>query len=126
MQTQMYLMIAFMTLAVLIAIGFIVYLVRRSWSARAGKVVPARGSRDRFAYTPRCAKCGRDMRPGWIVASRGIIWRSDEQGLSNLAPVWDSLANTVNWGFGARGVRAWRCRECDTVFFDHSVQVKNV
>ena len=72
----------------------------------------------------RCPKCGVGMKPGFAIASRGLLWREAGSTAKNmLYGKFEPLTNTMNWTMTPRFNRAWRCEQCEYVLLDASAMV---
>jgi len=79
----------------------------------------------KIAGTPelKCPKCNDYMDVGYTIASRGLLFRKQEEKFKPVAT--DKLIpNTANLGFGMKENLAWKCNNCKLVLIDYSCQVK--
>ena len=66
-----------------------------------------------------CPKCNREMKTGFSIASRGIIWR-DKNEKRSLFAMNRLLPNTLNMGFKVKENLTWNCKNCELLIFDYS------
>ncbi|MFH1194673.1 MAG: PF20097 family protein [bacterium] len=69
-----------------------------------------------------CHKCRKEMTPGFVLVSRGILFFELNEKLSPfLSSIQNKvLKNTVNMGMKYLFNKSWRCKECEVVTIDHS------
>ena len=82
-------------------------------------------SQGQISYS--CPKCGVEMKRGFIVAGRGIVWRNEtEKPKSIFTAIHKSLGNTINLTMSVKENRAWKCDNCKYVLIDHSTLVGKI
>ncbi len=75
----------------------------------------------------RCPKCDKEMKRGFIVAARGIVWRDEsDRPISILSQRYKFLENTMNITISRKENRAWRCEDCQYVLIDYSTFVGKI
>ena len=74
--------------------------------------------------TYKCPKCGKVMENGFIAASRGILYRAnDEKPLGQFIGPKTLLKNTMNMTISAKENVAWRCKDCNYILVNYSYLV---
>lgn len=75
----------------------------------------------RIAEFYRCPRCSCEMKRGYVVASRGIIWRqAQDEPIGIFSTIDKSLENTINFTARPLENRAWKCDSCKYIMIDYN------
>jgi len=70
----------------------------------------------------KCPRCGKKMKSGYTLASRGLIFRNAEDSFSLRVP-GKFIPNTANLGFSRKENLSWRCENCNLLLVDYGFQL---
>lgn len=104
---------------------FVLYQLRKL--AKNTKVVDYDEINSNRQISYSCPKCAVEMKRGFIVAGKGIVWRNEtEKPKSIFTAIHKSLGNTINLTMSVKENRAWKCDSCEYLLIDHSTLVGKI
>lgn len=73
----------------------------------------------------RCPQCTETMQQGYVMAGRGLIWRSiQDRPIGSFAHIGQALDNTLSFSLPPKLNMAWHCEQCRLILVDHAKMIK--
>ncbi|TAK50751.1 MAG: hypothetical protein EPO24_16480 [Bacteroidetes bacterium] len=123
-QSQRILIIVIAVLVALSSLAVVLFFLLRAYR-KNNRVINEDEDMHGALAQYNCPKCSQQMKKGFALAGRGIIYQPEEHArISSFVTIMSVLENTMSMSLPPAVNRAWHCDTCKYLILDHSTLIR--